>query len=100
MALRPNKKILFLVLAVCIAFSVVSAETFVAAGLDHHCTGEDCIPCLQIEAAKNFLKTLKVVSIVLCFAALSVVPVLNPQKHTGFNPYHLSPVAQKVRFNS
>jgi hypothetical protein len=100
MALHPNKKILFLALAVCIAFSVVSAETLAAANLGHHCTEEHCIPCLQIEMAKNFLKTLKVVSIVLCFAVLLVIPVLNPQKYTGFNPYLLSPVAQKVRSNS
>jgi hypothetical protein len=100
MALHPNTKILFLALAVCIAFSVVSAETLVAASLDHHCTGENCIPCLQIEAAKNLLKTLKVLSIVLCFAVLLVIPVLNPQKYTGFNPYFLSLVAQNVRSNS
>jgi hypothetical protein len=99
MVVHSGKKILFLALAVCIAFSVVSAETLASVCLDHHCTGEKCIPCLQIEAAKNFLKILKVLSIVLCFTVLLVIPVLNPQKYT-INPYLLTPIALKVRFNS
>jgi len=99
MELCLNKKNLLLIPAACIAFSVVFTETLTAAEHDHDCTGEDCPVCLQIEAAKCFLRNLKLAVIGLFFAVCLEFSVQIHIKHAYFIPL-LSPVALKVRFNS
>jgi hypothetical protein len=97
---RPKGKILFLALAVCIAFSVVFAETLIANDLDHDCTGEGCPFCLTIETANNFLKSLKLGALAVFLAACPVFAVLNFRRYTEVISCTFSPVALKVRFNS
>jgi hypothetical protein len=98
MELRPQRKVLFLALAVCIAFSVVFAELVIADGFEHDCTGEGCPFCLTIETVNNFIKSLKLsaLTVFLSFTFLycSLLPV-----HCSLFPAH-SPIALKVRFNS
>jgi hypothetical protein len=100
MELHPKRKLLFLILAVCIACSVVFTETLIAAGQNHDCTGEGCPVCLQIEAAGCFLKTLKLAGIGLFLAVCSLFSVQFHKKYACFSSYFLSPITLKVRFNS
>lgn len=99
MELRLNRKTLLLIPAVCIAFSFVFAEDLTCAEYTHDCTGEGCPVCLQIEAAKCFLKDLSLAVIGLFFSICLVLSVLINRKTAYFIPF-LSPVALKVRFNS
>jgi hypothetical protein len=100
MKLSRKRKILILVLAICIVFSVVSAETLISVGHDHECTGHSCHVCLQIEIVKCFLRTLNLAGIIFFFTAfhsfftgtLRIINVIY------FNI--LTPIALKVRFNS
>jgi len=96
---QSKNKIMLLIPAACIAFSVVFTETLTAAEHDHDCTGEDCPICLQIEAAKCFLKNLKqaVIGLFLTFCLLFSVKIR--KEYACFIPF-LSPVALKVRFNT
>jgi hypothetical protein len=98
MELYSKRKILLLIPAVCIAFSVVFVETMTAA--EHDCTGEGCPVCLQIEAAQYFLKTLKLAGIGLFLAVCLVFSVQIHKKYAFSTPYSLSPVLLKDRFNS
>jgi hypothetical protein len=93
------KNKIILVLSACIAFTVVFAEPLIADGHDHNCIGEGCPVCLQIEAAKCFLKTLKLAGIGLFFAPHSLLSVQAAQKN-NYIAHSLSPVLLKVRFNS
>jgi len=90
---------MLLIPAVCIAFSVVFTENLAASEHDHDCTGEDCPVCLQIEAAKCFLKNLRLALIGLFFSVFLIFPVQVCINHAYFIRL-LSPVALKVRFNS
>jgi hypothetical protein len=99
MELRSKNKTLLFFLAVCIAFSVVFAETMIAAEYNHDCTEKDCPVCLQIEAAQYFLKTLKFAGIGLFLAVFLAFSVQIRKKLAYFTPF-LSPVTLKVRFNS
>jgi hypothetical protein len=89
---------LFLVLVACIGFSAFFSETTICS--DHDCIGEGCPICLQIEAAGNFLNTLKLASIYFFLAACFVFFAFSPKRHAGFNIYFLSLIGLKVRFNS
>jgi len=99
MELCLNRKTMLLVPAACIAFSVVFTETLTAAEHDHDCTGEGCPVCLQIEAAKCFLKNLRQAVLGLFFSLCLVFSAQIHKKYAYFIPL-LSPVALKVRFNS
>jgi hypothetical protein len=99
MELCLHKKSMLLIPAACIAFSVVFTETLISAEHDHDCTGEGCPVCLQIEAAKCFLKNLKLAVIGLLFSICLLFSVQVRIKPACFIPL-LSPVALKVRFNS
>jgi len=99
MKLQSKSKILFLVLIVCIIFTVVFTETILAGHQDHDhdCMGKGCLICLLIKTVNNFLKP---IGIVLLFTGCLVLcgRILNGD--TGLNTFALSPVALKVRFNS
>ena len=97
---RPKRKILLLVLSVCIVFSAVFAETVMAESHEHDCIGEGCPVCLQIEAANNFLKALKLAICFIYVAVLLAGTVKIPLIYSQFIPCPLSPVSLKVRFNS
>jgi len=100
MALSTKTKILFLILAICIAFSVVFTVTNTAAILDHHCTDEDCSKCRQIEAAKYYIKTIKFAVIGLFFAVLIAFSNQIQKNYAESHIYILTPVTLKNRFNS
>jgi hypothetical protein len=97
---RPKRKILFLALAVCIAFSVVFAGNLAAVDIDHDCTGENCPVCLHIETAKGFLKTLKTTGSFTSLTSHLVFTAKIPENNAECNIYPHSPIALKVRFNS
>ncbi|MCL2066446.1 MAG: hypothetical protein FWG99_03160 [Treponema sp.] len=99
MRLCPKRKIVLLILAFCIAFTVIVTETLTAASLDHDCIETDCSPCFQIEAAALFLKTIKLAGIFL-FLAVYLVLFLQTPKSNIFACFNCpSPVMLKVRFN-
>jgi hypothetical protein len=87
-------------MAVCVVFSVVFTETLIAEERDHDCIGEGCPICIQIEAAKNFLKTFKFASFSLLFAAFLALSAQKPPSFGKYFHFLLSSVALKVRFNS
>jgi hypothetical protein len=98
MELRLKRKVLFLVLAICMVFSVVFAELVIADDLDHDCAGEGCPFCLQIETFNNFLKSLKLAAMTV-FLSFSFLHCSLLPTHCSLLTTH-SPVALKVRFNS
>jgi hypothetical protein len=74
-----------------------------AQDLNHTCcTTEEtgCLPCLQIETAKSFFRTLKLVIFFVLFAAHLLSRIQAPKKYAEYHSYFLSPIALKVRFNS
>jgi len=97
---RPKRKILLLVLAVCIAFSVVFTGNLTAGEIDHDCTGENCPYCLHIETAKGFLKALKTAGSFSSLTGHLVFTAKIPENNAECNIYPQSPIALKVRFNS
>ena len=99
MKLRSSINIMFLILAICIIFPVVFIESLASLLLEHGCTNTACSPCLQIEAAKLFLKTLNLAGILFCAVyVLLLLPTL--KNNIGFIFYPISPVLMKVRFNT
>jgi len=100
MELYRKRRILLLVLAVCIVFSIVSAETLIASEHDHECTGNCCPVCLQIEIVNCFLKTFNLAGFILLFAAFLAFFAKVHYIYNEFFYYRLTPVALKVRFNS
>ena len=97
---RLKRKILFLAIAVCIAFSVVFAENLAAGEIDHDCTGETCPYCLHIETAQGFLKALKTAGSFTFLTGHLVFTVAIPENYAECTTYPHSPIALKVRFNS
>jgi hypothetical protein len=100
MELNLKIKTLLLITAVCIAFSVVFTVTQTAAILDHNCTKNDCSCCRQIEAAKYFIKIIKLALIGFFFTVLLAFPAQIHKKYAESAVYIPSPVTLKVRFNS
>ena len=101
--MKPGSKktILLLVLAVCLVFSIATAETLIAIDLLHNCTHTSCRPCLRIEIMQGFLNALTLAS--LAFFAIGALVFFTEtiQKHTKNNTYKLlSPIILKVRLNS
>ena len=91
---------MLLVLAICIAFSVVFTANLAAVDIDHDCTGENCPVCLHIETAKGFLKTLKTAGSFSSLTSHSVFTAKISENNAECNTYPHSPIALKVRFNS
>ena len=100
MELCSKKKILLLVLAICITFSVAFAGNLAAGEIDHDCTGENCPVCLHIETAKGFLKTLKTAGSFSSLTSHLAFSATIPENNSECNIYPYSPIALKVRFNS
>jgi len=100
MELCSKRKILFLALAVCIAFSVVFTANLAATDIDHDCIGENCPECLHIETAKGFLKALKTTGSFTFLTGHLVFTAKTPENSTECTTYSQSPIALKVRFNS
>jgi len=99
MKLYQKRKILFLVTVICISFSIFYSEALVCSEHDHDCIGEGCPVCLQIEAAGNFLNTMKLAGIFLFLAACFIFFAYFPKRHVDFKLYSLSLFGLKVRFN-
>jgi hypothetical protein len=100
MKLYRKRKILLLILAVCIVFSVVSAETLIASEHDHICTGHSCHVCLQIEIVKCFLRTLNLAGIIFFISIFYPFIFLDNRIYNKFSYNIPTPIALKVRFNS
>jgi hypothetical protein len=100
MKLNLKRKTLLLLFAVFIAFSVVFTVTQTAAILDHNCTKEGCSCCKQIEAAKYFIKIIKLALIGLFFTVSLAFADQIQKKYAVSAVCILSPVTLKVRFNS
>jgi hypothetical protein len=100
MELGSQRKVLFLALAACIAFSVLFAESLIADEHDHDCIGEGCPICLQIETTNNLLRTLKLAGLFCFLFVCTVFLSLTFQKYTEITICVFSPIALKVRFNS
>jgi hypothetical protein len=93
-------KIPLLVLAVCVAFSVLFAEILIAGNYDHDCIGEGCPVCLHIEAVKCFIRTFKLAGLIAFFAACLAFFTQAVRINNEFAYYNLTPIGLKVRFNS
>jgi hypothetical protein len=100
MELCQKRKILFLAIAVCIAFSVIFTMDLAANDIDHDCIGENCPYCLHIETAKGFLKALKTAGSFTFLTGHLVFMAKTPENTAECNNYPHSPIALKVRFNS
>jgi hypothetical protein len=100
MELTSKKQIPLLFLALCIAFSVVSAEILISADIDHICIDADCFECLKIEAAVNLLKTLKLIGLFFSLAVFLVFFIQFCKEHLEFDFYSHSLIKLKVRINS
>jgi len=100
MELSPKEKNLLLIVTACTVFSVIFTEALIAGEHDHDCIGEGCPICLQIAAANNFHRALKLASLFTFFAVFLAGRAALQKKYTEFIFYLLSPVKLKVRFNS
>jgi hypothetical protein len=94
-----KKKILLLVPAVCISFSTYFSEALIHALHDHDCIGEGCPVCLQIEAADNFLKAMRLAGICLLLIACFVLLAYCKKERAEFKLCSISLFDLKVRFN-
>jgi ABC-type maltose transport system permease subunit len=110
MELCPKRKILILALSACIIFPVFFTGALAVAEMDHTCTAqeggcrktkeENCSPCLQIEAARYFLKNLRPTLLVSSYTMPLLVSVHISEKYAALNFYSPSPVELKIRFNT
>ena len=66
-----TKKFRFMtgLLAVVLAFVMLSSVAYIAAEADHDCTGADCATCHQIYACENLLKNIGLAVSAAAFAA-------------------------------
>jgi len=99
MELCQKKKILLLVPAVCMGFSIFYSEMLISSCHDHDCIGEGCPVCLQIETADNFLNTMKLAGIFFFLTACFIFFAYFLKRRVGFRRYSLSLFGLKVRFN-
>ena len=106
MKLSPKRKILFMAVAACIVFSLLSM-TLTTEDYDHDCVqGRDeiehsevnCFVCLKIELAKNLIKTFRPTDNYSFFADHLMNSAKNHQKYSDLNASFLL-VAQKIQFN-
>ena len=56
-------------LAVVLAFVMLSSVAYIAAESDHDCTGVDCAICHQINVCENLLKSIGLAGAAAVFAA-------------------------------
>jgi uncharacterized membrane protein len=100
MELPSKKQALFLLLALCIAFSVVFAAVSISAEIEHSCNDENCAVCYKIEIVKNLLNSLKFTGLIFAFAVLILFVFQFTKKYSVLNTYSNSLIALKVRINS
>ena len=67
-----TKKFRFMtgLLAVVLAFVMLSSVAYIAAEADHDCTGVDCAICHQINACENLLKNIGLAGFAAAAAAV------------------------------
>jgi hypothetical protein len=102
MELFLGRKILLLVLAICIAFTVIFTEILIATDHDHNhdLIEEDCPICRQIEAANILLVALKLASLFVFFIAFLTIHDKFLPQYTQYFSIAISSFSLKVRFNS
>ena len=100
--MKPGSKktMLLLVLAVCVSFSIASAETIMAIELLHVCTSTICRPCLRIETLQSFLNAFKFAGLAFFAIGCLIFYTETIQKNIKLSSFSLSPVILKVRLNS
>jgi hypothetical protein len=77
----PQKRPLFIVLAVCFVLAALTAEIFVFTHADHDCEGGACPVCLQMEIAQNILKGLVLAAAWPCLAFHGGHKIKNLRRH-------------------
>jgi ABC-type proline/glycine betaine transport system permease subunit len=84
---------------VCVIFVMLFSAFYIAEELNHHCTGESCTICCNINLCEQTLKTLTAVSAVVCFSAAIICTycILHAifQKHEE----HITLVSLKVKLS-
>ena len=100
MKLHSKSKILLLVLAICVVFSIATVETLIAIEMLHDCTNVSCQPCLRIETMQGFLNAFKQASLAFIAIGFLILFIGIINKYTKLNPSLLSPILLKVRLNS
>jgi hypothetical protein len=100
MRLTLKGKIFFLLLAVCVVFSIVSLEITIIKDMHHNCSGHGCKVCLKIQNAIILLQTIKLICIALALAAISMSAVSIYYKERDIIVNHFSLIKLKVRSNS
>jgi hypothetical protein len=100
MTFLPKTKALLLILAALIVFPVIFTIPLISTEIIHDCGADNCRTCIKIEAAKSFLKTIKLVIVLLsvCFLLSFLASFLS--KYSLINNYQTSLVEIKVRLNA
>lgn len=94
-----NRRLLALLVCVCIAAVFLLSEWFIFTHADHDCTGEHCSVCAQIHTLENLLKQLGLAPIIVMaaffnsFAAFALV-------NRGNIHAAITPITLKVRMNN
>jgi len=99
MEMYSKMKILFLILAVCIAFAVVFAEIIITLEIINNSKNVKCL-IKKEKDLKSIIKTIKQAIIGFCLAALLIFFNHNIIKYVKFKYYYISPFILKVRINS
>ena len=101
MILSLKRKNALAVLAVFVIVSILLTMIALAAVIDHDCIGDGCPFCLVIKAAAYFFNTIKLIALLMFFAAALVFLIQTPSKKpVSCNPCICSPVILKVRLNT
>jgi len=86
-------------LALLVAFIMLSSVLFIALEADHDCCGEGCAVCAQIQACEDLLRNLMMVPVlaaaVWCLYALN--RVLSDAGYCAFHPHTL--VVLKIKLS-
>jgi len=106
MVIRPKIKVLLLVLAICITFSVIFGEILISFNIGHECSEShvnamtECHVCLKIEITRNLLRILILAGFGFAITALLRIYNQNILKYSQLNYFSFSPIILKVRINS
>ena len=102
MILHPIPRLLFFVILLFIALSIVLIVPLTAGIVDDNCIGEKngCPVCQRIKTAKSFIRTIKTAGVFLLCAVSLVLYARMKEKNHIFCLSPISPVILKVRFNT
>jgi ABC-type spermidine/putrescine transport system permease subunit I len=100
MTFLPKNKALLLILAAFIVFPVLFTMPLISTEIIHDCAADNCRTCIKIEAAKSFLKTIKLAIVLLpvCFLLSFLASFF--LKYSFISNNQTSLVEIKVRLNA